>query len=212
MRNWHALFAVFKSGARLTPTLLAPTLLSALLIMALLPTLALAQGTAPESQRPASVPAHITRDIADARPAGQGKLTWFGLHVYDARLFVPARGIDLNDLGSQRFALDLTYARRLRGNAIAERSLEEIEKLGFGTAEQRASWLREMLRIFPDVSAGQTLTGLHLANGGTRFYLDGRGIGAIEDTSFGRAFFAIWLDPRTSAAKLRADLLHRATP
>ena len=34
-----------------------------------------------------------------------------------------------------------------------------------------------------------------------------RFLGEIADPEFGRAFFAIWLDPRTSAPQLRANLL-----
>lgn len=178
------------------------------------PILALAQSTPPEvsSAAPAPVPAYIAREIAGARLSGEGKLTWFGLRVYDARLYVPARGLDLHaaDLYTQPFALQLTYARKLAGRAIAERTRDEMEKLGAGSDEQRAAWLREMIRIFPDVTAGQTLAGLHAAYGATRFYFDGSVVGAIEDPAFGRAFFSIWLDPRTSAPKLRADLLRAA--
>jgi hypothetical protein len=36
----------------------------------------------------------------------------------------------------QRFALDLTYARNLYGNKIAEASIDEIGKLKLGTAEK----------------------------------------------------------------------------
>jgi len=181
------------------------------LLPALFPAMTLAQSTPPESPTSSAAPAYITHDIAGARPAGSGRLTWFGLHIYDARLYVPERGIDIHDLASQRFALELTYARRLRGSAIAERSRDEIEKLKLGSDEQLAEWQRQMSKIFPDVAAGQTLTGVHLAGMATRFYSDGRYIGAIDDPAFGRAFFAIWLDPKTSAPRLRTELLQRAT-
>lgn len=176
------------------------------------PALALAQSTPPDLSPAAAlpVPAHIVQHIADARLSGEGRLTWFGLRVYDARLYVPAVGLNLAELDTQPFALHLTYARKLDGQAIAERSRDEMEKLGAGSEEQRAAWLREMIRIFPDVAAGQTLTGIHLASGVTRFFYDGRLAGEIGDPAFGRAFFAIWLDPRTSAPKLRTELLHRA--
>jgi len=39
----------------------------------------------------ADVPPHLGRALGEARPAGSGRLTWFGLHVYDARLFVRRR-------------------------------------------------------------------------------------------------------------------------
>ncbi len=172
------------------------------------PVLALAQSPS-DSTTAAPVPTYIVKEITDARLSGEGKLTWFGLRVYDARLYVPERGLNLTDLDAQPFALELTYARKLAGRAIAERTREEMEKLGAGSEEQRAAWLREMIRIFPDVSAGHALTGIHLAHGATRFYSDGRPIGAIDDPAFGRAFFAIWLDARTSAPKLRTDLLQR---
>ena len=176
-----------------------------------LPALTLAQSSTPDPSTAAPpAPAYIVRDIAEARLAGRGKLTWFGLHIYDARLHVPERGIDVNDFASQRFALELIYARRLSGKAIAERSRDEIEKLGLGSEDQRAAWLREMTRIFPDVAAGQTLAGIHLTSGATRFYFDGRFVGVIDDAAFGHAFFAIWLDPRTSVPKLRNELLQRA--
>lgn len=183
----------------------------AALILLASATAMLAAGPALGDIEPLAPPV-IREHIADARLGGEGKLTWFGLRVYDARLYVPARGLNLADLGAEPFALELTYARKLDGKAIAGRSRDEMEKLGAGSDEQRAAWLREMTRIFPDVAAGQTLTGIHLANGATRFYFDGRFIGAIEDAAFGRAFFAIWLDPKTSAPTLRAELLRRAAP
>lgn len=188
---------------------IAPRLIA--VVLSGLPVLAPAQVAAPDSAA-APVPAYITRDIAGARPSGSGRFTWFGLHIYDARLYVPERGIDISDLASQRFALELAYARRLGGSAIAERSRDEIEKLKLGSEEQLAEWLLQMKKIFPDVTAGQTLTGVHLAGGATRFYFDGRFIGAIDDPAFGRAFFAIWLDPKTSAPRLRTELLQRAAP
>jgi Chalcone isomerase-like len=40
-----------------------------------------------------------------------------------------------------------------------------------------------------------------------RFYLDGKLLGEIADVEFAQAFFAIWLDPRTSASNLRKQLL-----
>ena len=155
----------------------------------------------------ADVPPHLGRALGEARPAGSGRLTWFGLHVYDARLFVPATGFDARRYFEQPFALELTYARKLQGRAIAERSDAEIAKLGIGTEAQRARWRQAMLALFPDVQAGQKLAGVHVPGQGTEFYLDGQRIGRIDDPAFGAAFFGIWLDARTAAPDLRASLL-----
>ncbi len=151
-------------------------------------------------------PDHVRRHIDDARPLGGGRLTWFGLHLYDAQLFVP-RAFDAANPAAQPFALELTYARSLDGRAIAERSRDEIARLKLGSDAQHARWLADMAAIFPDVKPGQRLAGIYRPGSGTRFYLDGRFLGEIADPEFGRAFFAIWLDPRTSAPQLRASLL-----
>jgi len=158
----------------------------------------------------ADVPPHLGRALGEARPAGSGRLTWFGLHVYDARLFVPATGFDARRYFEQPFALELTYARKLQGRAIAERSDAEIAKLGIGTEAQRARWRQAMLALFPDVQAGQKLAGVHVPGQATEFYLDGQLIGRVDDPAFGTAFFGIWLDARTPAPDLRANLLKQA--
>jgi hypothetical protein len=130
--------------------------------------------------------------------------------VYDARLYVPGDGFDARRFADQPFALELTYTRRLNGREIAERSETEIDRLGIGTDEQRARWLKAMLALFPDVNAGQRLAGVHMPGRRTEFYLDGRPLGGIDDPAFGAAFFAIWLDARTTAPGLRASLLQQA--
>lgn len=159
-----------------------------------------------ELARDAAAPAHVRKYAADMRLAGQGKLTWFGFHVYDAALYAPAR-FDTANASAHAFVLELTYARKLDGKSIAEASRDEIERMGFGTAAQRARWLDRMQRLFPDVTKGQRLAGVNVPGSGARFYFDGRFIGSIDDPEFARAFFAIWLDERTRAPQLREGLL-----
>ena len=171
--------------------------------------LALCAAAAADTQR--AVPSYLPKYLEQPRAAGHGRLTWYGFHVYDARLLVPAN-FDARDPWAAPFALELTYARSLKGSAIAERSDDEMEKLGAGSAAQRATWLDAMKRVFPDVRAGTRITGVYLGERGARFYVDGALAGAIEDEAFARAFFAIWLDPRTSAPALRTALLSGAAP
>lgn len=144
-----------------------------------------------------------TSAAASLEPLGQGTLRWFGLRIYDATLWTPGGAPDY----ARPFRLELRYARNLRGAAIAERSGEEIARLGFGTPEERTGWLAAMRRIFPDVAEGDALAGEHLPGRGARFFRNGRPIGEVADPGFSRAFFSIWLDPRTSEPGLRAALL-----
>ena len=105
-------------------------------------------------------------------------------------------------------ALELVYARRLYGERIAVASIDEIKKLGIGTAAQHDAWLGAMKKIFPDVEEGTQLIGLYAPGQPTRFVRDGTAIGEVSDPEFGAAFFGIWLHPKTSAPKLRAALLN----
>jgi hypothetical protein len=62
------------------------------------------------------------------------------------------------------------------------------------------------------VREGSRISGVYLPASGTTFYLDGRVLASVPDPEFAKAFFAIWLDPKTSAPKLRAALLKDAAP
>ena len=157
-------------------------------------------------------PPHIAAEITAARCAGQGTYRWFGIKIYDARLWVGKAGYQSAAPAMTKFALDLRYARTLYGKKIAAASIAEIRALGLGTAAQQENWLAGMERLFPDVAEGSRITGVFLPDAGVRFYLDGKILGELPDPQFGTAFFAIWLDPKTSAAGLRGALLADAAP
>ena len=140
---------------------------------------------------------------ADLQPLGAGTLRWFGLKIYDATLWTAGGAPDF----ARPLRLELRYARSLSGAAIAERSDEEIARLGFGTAAERRRWLDAMRRLFPDAAEGAALAGEHRPGPGARFTRNGQTLGEIADAGFSRAFFSIWLDPRTSVPGLRAALL-----
>ena len=153
-------------------------------------------------------PAHIDSHLTQPRLAGQGAFTWFGLKIYDAELWVGQKGFQPDE----PFVLDLRYARKLDGTRIAEASAEQMEKIGAGTALQRAAWLARMKEIFPDVKQGSRISGVFLPAGGARFYLDGKPLASVPDPEFARAFLPIWLEPKTTAKGLRAALLKDAAP
>lgn len=144
--------------------------------------------------------------VPDAKPVGAGRLTWFGFHAYDAVLY--AQNARFSETAP--FALELTYARKFKGSAIAERSISEIRKLGLGVEQELVRWQEVLGSLFPDVVPGDRLTGVSTAAGQARFFHNDRPIGAITEERLKRAFFAIWLDPRTSAPELRARLLGEA--
>jgi hypothetical protein len=150
-------------------------------------------------------PPEVAAQLPSARLRGYGRLRWFGLHVYDARLWTAAAGEQ--DVALQAFALELEYARRLDGRRIAERSLDEMARIGRFAPERGQHWLATMTQLFPDVVPGDRLTGLQREPGQAQFYHNAALRGAVGDEEFSRLFFGIWLSPLTSAPALREQLL-----
>lgn len=157
-----------------------------------------------------AVPTEVAAALPGARLQGQGRLRFLGLHVYDAVLWSVQR-VAPADVDSAALALELRYARTLRGPLIAERSIDEMKRVGeFGEADSQR-WLDAMKRIFPDVNAGDRITGVHRPGEGARFFVNGKAVGEIREAAFARLFFGIWLSPRTSEPALRAALLGPGT-
>ena len=149
------------------------------------------------------LPAAIVAQVPGLRPQGGGEMTFFGLSIYDGWYWAGAHAW----ASTGPYALDLHYHRNLEGASIAERSVTEIERIGTGNATQRQRWGEAMRRIFPNVRKGDRITGVSFPPGVSRFYFNGQPIGEIDDPEFTRAFFGIWLDPRTSRPAFRKQLL-----
>lgn len=157
-------------------------------------------------QAAAVAPEELNANLPQARLQGSGALRFFGLRVYEARLWVTA-GFDPERYARAPLALELTYDRKLEGEAIAERSIAEMRRVGSMTDGQIQTWLDIMRRAFPDVVANDRLLGLHDGRGGVRFFHNGNATASIHDAEYARLFFGIWLAPETSAPALRDSLL-----
>jgi hypothetical protein len=151
-------------------------------------------------------PSEVAAALPGATLQGQGRLRYFGLHVYDAVLWSQRR-LAANEVLDAEVALELRYARTLRGPLIAERSIEEMKRVGEFNAEQSQRWLAAMTRLFPDVNDGDRITGVHRPGRGAAFFVNGRAVGDVADAAFARLFFGVWLSPRTSEPALRSALL-----
>ena len=134
---------------------------------------------------------------------GQGRMTFWGFDVYDARLYVG------DQRGQSGFALDLNYLRSLKGADITKRTIDEMQRLGVSETN-RSVWRKKLDAIFPDVVSGSSLTAIHIPGRGTVFLHNGKPVGEIAGDDFTRAFFSIWLDPKTAAPKLRTALIGQA--
>jgi Chalcone isomerase-like len=118
------------------------------------------------------------------QPVGTGRMSVLLMDIYDA-----------------------TYHRNIKGSKIADRSIVEMRKIGINDEIKLAAWHNQMRKIFPDVRQGTTLTGVLDGQGESIFFHDNKEIGRINDQEFGKAFFGIWLNEKTSAPQLRQKLL-----
>ena len=161
----------------------------------------------PATPAPAS---EVAAALGGAKLQGSGTLRFLGLRVYDARLWAAAT-VPGAEWAAAPLALELEYARSLDGVRIAERSLSEMRRQGDIAADVAERWLDAMKQIFPDVKAGDRITGVNVPGRGARFFINGRLKGEVRDSNFARYFFGIWLSPKTSEPGLRDTLLGKVT-
>lgn len=171
---------------------------------------ALAPARAAASATPAPPP-EVAAAIPGARVQGAGRLRFMGLKIYEARLWAGSAAVAGTDWTQVPYAIEIVYARKLVGEQIAKRSLAEMKRQGEVAPQQAERWLAAMKATFPDVDAGQRITGVFSPGGsgpaGARFYFNGSRRGEPQDTEFARRFFGIWLSPETSEPSLRQQLL-----
>lgn len=153
-------------------------------------------------------PAFIRQALPGASLSGQGQMRFLGLRIYGARLWAGPR-FKAADFGAYPLALELTYHRAFTGTAIAQRSIEEIERQGELAPAQADRWRVALAAVLPDVQPGDRLTGLYQPGRGMRLWRGEQALGGIDDAELASRFFGIWLSPHTSEPGLRSALLAR---
>jgi len=132
---------------------------------------------------------------------GQGQFSRFGWSIYQAQLWA----LDGKYDPGQPFALRLTYERDIPESRIVQASLDEMAKLG-APVQQRPGWRAILEQVIDDVKKGESITGVYRPGEGATFFHNDKLTG-VMDEELARAFFAIWLDARTSEPALRQALL-----
>lgn len=132
---------------------------------------------------------------------GQGQFSRFGWSIYQAQLWTMTGRYE----PGQPFALKLTYERDIPESRIVQASLDEMAKMG-APVQQRPGWRSILEMVIDDVKKGESITGVYRPGEGATFFHNDKCTG-VMDEELARAFFAIWLDPRTSEPALRQALL-----
>ncbi len=149
------------------------------------------------------LPPVVTQALPGLSARGEGTMRFFGLKVYDVRLWTMMKPFTHHE----PFALVLIYDMLLKGRDIAERSIKEMRDHGHTDEEKLKRWGDEMAKVFPDIKKGDTLIGVSIPGKEARFYNREKFIATIVDAEFAKAFFDIWLSEKTSAPQVRMKLL-----
>ena len=160
----------------------------------------------PPKPRTPPVPPYIKAELPDAQWVGSARMRFFAFDIYDASLWV-APGFRASRYAQSALVLELSYLRSLKGQSIAERSVDEMRRGAAISSNQEKNWLAAMQAAFPDVQAGDRITGVHQPNTGAQFWFNGQLRATVPDAEFSRLFFGIWLAETTSEPRLRSALL-----
>lgn len=149
------------------------------------------------------LPAEVVQATPQLHVLGQGVLRFVFWKIYDIALY--GSGPAWRD--DAPYALAVVYARSFTGAEVADEGVKQMRHLGYQDARQLDRWREDMLKGFPAVHPGDQVAAVFSPPDATDFYVNGRLTADIHDLAFSRAFFGIWLDPRTSEPKLRRALL-----
>ena len=139
-----------------------------------------------------------------AEVVGGGEFRVFGFRVYTARLW----SVDKPFTPEQPLALELTYHRDISRDDLVDASIDEIKRTSPVVSDpQLQSWRAEMAKAFVDVTAGMKIVGVYLPGREARFYVGEKLQHVVQDPVFAKAFFNIWLSPKTRDPDLREQLL-----
>jgi hypothetical protein len=148
-------------------------------------------------------------EIPQAKLIGSGEFSWWGLSIYSAKLWQAPSSPSTSFDPLQRFALEITYHKSISRSRFVDTSVDEIKRLHGGaySAEQLQAWRTYMEKAFMDVKSGDQLIGVHIPDFGCRFFSQHKLLAEIPDEKFSKAFFSIWLDPKSKDTALRAQLM-----
>jgi Chalcone isomerase-like len=153
-----------------------------------------------------TLPTEVANTLPAVEMVGKGKLTFFGLEIYESSLWTTPsfKGLAFEN---HNFALELHYLRNFTAIDIAKRSIEEMQRIEPVPDQKVALWIKTLSEAFPNVKKGDRIVGVHKPGFGVTFWHNGKRSGEVRDADFSRQFFGIWLSPKTSEPKLRQVLL-----
>jgi hypothetical protein len=143
---------------------------------------------------------------ANFKTVGEGNYSYWLWDLYHARLqTLDGRFVDYHQ--SAPLQLELTYARDITKQEFIDATLEQWRIQQGAVLKTHKIWAGELSTLWRDVKKGDKLTAILSTDGLVKFYFNDEPLGSTTDPAFGNAFFDIWLSEKTTAPKLRKQLL-----
>jgi hypothetical protein len=160
-----------------------------------------ASGVCAQSPKPLPVP--VVERAPGIHPLGRGRHTWWGVHMYDATLWIA--GVQFAP--SEPHALDLEPGTSASGELLVRSAIDEMRRQKVGDEGKLLAWANEMKQVIPRVQRGDQIVIFCPADNETLVYCNGVQRGVLEDPTLCPAIMNVWLHPSTRHQQVRKGLL-----
>ncbi len=152
---------------------------------------------------PKPLPAPVQSQAPGIRPLGRGRQRLWGIHVYDATLWV----VGDRFLPAEPHALDVEAGKNVSADTLVKASIDEMSRLKLGNASQLVAWRQELKRLMPSVRPGDQVVVFCPSEAKTLVYYNGRSQGEVDDAALCPAIMNVWLHPKSQSKEMRKSLL-----
>lgn len=139
-----------------------------------------------------AAPLEVSQAMPGAMLVGQARYSFVSLPMFDAALW----SRDGAFAWDRPFALSLTYRRAFTAEALAERTLSEMEARGDAPGASLEPLRARLFACYVDVAAGDRITAVSQGANRAAIFFNGVQQCTLEWTDLRRTFFGIWLDGR----------------
>jgi hypothetical protein len=156
-----------------------------------------------QTRTPKPLPESVQSQAPGIRPIGRGRETVWGVHVYDATLWI----VGARYTPAEPHALDLEPGRKVSADTLVSNAMDEMRRLKLGDEPRLASWRLEMKRLMPNVNSGDQIVVFCPSDAKTLLYYNGRSQGEVDDPTLCPAIMNVWLHPSAKSSNMRKSLL-----
>lgn len=134
-------------------------------------------------------------------PIGKARFKKAFISLYDASLCAGPPPFDLQLNNDKPFALALEYQRKFTSAQLVKATIVEMSRLSGRDKIEFADIKTPLAQCFPDVTKGDTITGVSINADQAKFYLNSTLVCGIKWTGFQEDFFGIWLSDNTRSPR-----------